>query len=203
MGATRSRRTSTCADFLISATSSASPTGSTRRCGTCLPATPSRPGSERVRRGTPLTYLVTAAVLAVSGLLGIWGFRGSPLLDTAAARNYARPAWAVGLPALNSYPAYRPAADGTAIPVGRAVMLDDERIEMRLFPDLRNVSFEGSHVVMLETDVKALWSLVPATSKADIGKVGERLISLLRDRLVSIIGQIGRASCRERGWKYG
>src|SRR3546814_14667545 len=68
-------------------------------------------------------------------------------------------------------------------------MLDDERIEMRLFPDLRNVSFEGSHVVMLETDVKALWSLVPATSKADIGKVGERLISLLRDRLVSIIGQ--------------
>src|SRR3546814_15643593 len=83
MGATRSRRTSTCADFLISATSSASPTGSTRRCGTCLPATPSRPGSERVRRGTPLTYLVTAAGLAVSGLLGVWGFRGSPLLDPA------------------------------------------------------------------------------------------------------------------------
>src|SRR3546814_5742379 len=42
---------------------------------------------------------------------------------------------------------------------------------------------------MLETTVKSLWSRVPATSKADIGKVGERLISLLRDRLVSIIGQ--------------
>src|SRR3546814_18824967 len=88
-------------------------------------------------------------------------------------------------------------------------------LTLRLFPDLRNVSFEGSHVVMLETDVKALWSLVPATSKADIGKVGERLISLLRDRLVSIIGQpafagdyrdplqkIGRASCRENVRQY-
>lgn len=142
-----------------------------------------------MRHGTPLTYLMTVGVLATSGLLGIWGFRGSPLLDTAEARMYERPAWANGLATLNSYPAYRLAADGTAIPVGRAVMQDDGRVEMRLFPDLVSVSFDGSHVVMLETDVKALWSLVPAASKADIGRIGERLVSVVRDRLVAIIGQ--------------
>lgn len=142
-----------------------------------------------MRRGTPLTYLLAFAVLAVSGVLGFWGFRGSPLLSAADARLFERPAWADGQAGISSYPAYRIAPDGTAVPVGRALMLDGGRVEMRLFPDLQDVSFDGSRVVMLETDVKALWSLVPAASKAEIGRVGERLVSVLRDRLVAIIGQ--------------
>lgn len=142
-----------------------------------------------MRHGTPSSYLLTAGVLTLSGLLGVWGFRGSPFLASADARTFERPAWANGQAGVGSYPAYRLAADGTAIPVGRAVMLDGGRVEMRLFPDLRSVSFDGSKVIMLETDVKALWALVPAASKADIARVGERLVSLLRDRLVAIVGQ--------------
>lgn len=142
-----------------------------------------------MRHGTPVTYVLTLGILAGSALLGVWGFRGSPLLDTADSRVFARPPWTLEVATLNSYPAYRLTADGTAVPVGRAVMLDEGRVEMRLFPDLRLVSFEDSRVVLLETDVKSLWSLVPAASKGEIGRIGERLVSVLRDRLVAIIGQ--------------
>ncbi len=142
-----------------------------------------------MRRGTPLTYALTAAVLVISGLLGIWGFRGSPLLDTADARVFARPAWTEGIAAPSSYPAYRLAADGTAIPVGRAVLLDGERVEMRLFPDLEAISYDDSRVVLLETDVKALWSLVPGASKDEIAAIGERLVGVMRDRFVTMVGQ--------------
>lgn len=142
-----------------------------------------------MRRGTPLTYLLAVAVLVVSGLLGIWGFRGSPFLDTADARVFDRPDWTVGIATPSSYPAYRLSADGTAVPVGRAVLLDDRHVEMRLFPDLEAVSYDDSRVILLETDVKALWSLVPAASKDDIARVGERLVSLMRDRFVAMVGQ--------------
>ncbi len=142
-----------------------------------------------MRRGTPLTYTLAAAVLAVSGLLGVWGFRGSPFLDTADSRIFARPDWTGGIAAPSSYPAYRLSADGTAIPVGRAVLLDDRRVEMLLFPDLEAVSYDDSHVILLETDVKALWSLVPGASKEEIARIGERLISVMRDRFVAIVGQ--------------
>lgn len=142
-----------------------------------------------MRHGTPSTYLLAAGVLTVSGLLGVWGFRGSPFLDAAEARTFERPAWADGQSGVSTYPAYRLAPDGTAVPVGRAVMLEGGRVEIRLFPDLRSVSFADSRVVLLETDVKALWSLVPAASKADIARIGERLVGLLRDRLVAVVSQ--------------
>lgn len=142
-----------------------------------------------MRRGSTSTYLLSVGVLVLSGLLGVWGFRGSPFLDTADARLFQRPAWTEGIAAPSSYPAYRLSPDGSAIPVGRAVLQDDDRVEMRLFPDLQTISFDGSHVILLETDVKALWSLVPSQSKDAIARIGERLISLLRDRFVNIVGQ--------------
>lgn len=142
-----------------------------------------------MRKGTPLTYALAVAVLAVSGLLGIWGFRGSPLLDSADARVFGRPAWTEGMSTPSTYPAYRLSADGTAIPVGRAVLLDEERVEIRLFPDLERVSYDNSRVILLETDVKALWSLVPRASKEEIARVGERLAGAMRGRFVAIVGQ--------------
>ena len=142
-----------------------------------------------MRRGTPHTYALTVAVLVISGVLGIWGFRGSPLLDTADARVFARPGWTEGMETPSSYPAYRLSADGTAIPVGRAVLLDGDRVEMRLFPDLETVSYEDSRVVLLETDVKALWALVPGASKNEIAGIGERLVGIMRDRFVAMVGQ--------------
>ena len=142
-----------------------------------------------MRRGTPLTYWLTVGILAVSGLLGIWGFRGSPLLDTADAKVFARPGWTEGMATPSSYPAYRLAPDGTAIPVGRAVLLDGDRVEMRLFPDLETISYADSRVILLETDVKALWSLVPGASKDESAGLGERLIGVMRDRFVAMVGQ--------------
>lgn len=142
-----------------------------------------------MRKGTPVTYGLAVAVLAFSGLLGVWGFRGSPLLEAADARVFTRPGWTEGIAAPSSYPAYRITPDGSAIPVGRAVLLDGERVEVRLFPDLQAVSYENSRVFLLETDVKALWSLVPGSSKDEIARVGERLVSLMRDRFVTIVGQ--------------
>ena len=142
-----------------------------------------------MRHGTPLTYAMAVAILALATLLGIWGFRGSPFLDAADARMFVRPDWTAGIDASSTYPAFRLSENGTAVPIGRAVLLDDERVEMLLFPDLDSISFEGSKVILLETDVKALWSLVPRASKNEIALVGERLVSLLRDRFVTIVGQ--------------
>ncbi|WP_350093932.1 hypothetical protein [Thalassobaculum sp.] len=142
-----------------------------------------------MRRGTTFTYLFAVCILAFASLLGVWGFRGSPFLESADARLFVRPDWTAGIAAPSTYPAYNLSADGTAVPVGRAILLDDGRVEMRLFPDLKSVSFDGARVVFLETDVKALWSLVPRASKDDIALVGERLVSVLRDRFVAMIGQ--------------
>lgn len=146
-------------------------------------------GLAAMRRGTTFTYLFSIGILAVAGLLGIWGFRGSPFLESADARLFARPDWTAEIATPSTYPAYNLAADGTAVPVGRAILLDDRRVEMRLFPDLRTISFEGARVILLETDVRALWSLVPRASKDDIARVGERLVGVLRDRFVTMVAQ--------------
>lgn len=142
-----------------------------------------------MRRGTTFTYLFSIGILAFAGLLGVWGFRGSPFLDSADARMFARPDWTAEMATPSTYPAYNLSADGTAVPVGRAILLDDQRVEMRLFPDLQTISFSGARVILLETDVRALWSLVPRTSKDEIARVGERLVGVLRDRFVTMIGQ--------------
>lgn len=140
-----------------------------------------------MRRGTVLTYLFSLAILFGFGMSGVYGFSGSPFLARENVRDFVRPAWSREISGPHGYPAYRLKDDGSALAIGRVLLTDMERIEVSVFPDLDMAPLTESEVVLMRADARALWALVPPSSKAEIAVVLERVASSMRDRFVSIV----------------
>jgi hypothetical protein len=136
---------------------------------------------------TVSTYLFSLLIVATFAASGVYAFHGSPFGATENSQVYERPEWSRQIDNRLGFPAFRLNADGSALAIGRVMMLSPEHLRITVFPDVSQEPVGQSRVILMETNARALWSLVPNDARLRIAKEMERMASSMRDRFVSIV----------------
>jgi len=139
-----------------------------------------------MRRGSFVGYAFSLAIVGGFTMSAVYAFSGSPFARDRNAAEFKRPAWSSEISSFNGFPAYRLREDGSALAVGRLVALGPDRMRVSLFPDMVAEPIEQSRVVLLQTDARALWALVPTPAKAEIFATVEIMANEVRDRFLAI-----------------
>ena len=130
---------------------------------------------------------VSGICLLVFVLLGVNAFRGPVFGSIGPAFLYERPAETRDFEGPSTYPAYRLTAEGRALPIGRVLLASPDAVQLTLFPDLELDDPRDQTVLLIETDVKAIWALVPPASKQEIVLAVRNLAYRVRDQTFRVM----------------
>jgi hypothetical protein len=132
-------------------------------------------------------YAFSVLIVSLFAISGVYAFRGAPFGVSENAAVFERPEWSREIDSHLGFPAYRLRDDGSALAVGRIVMLNPEQLRITVFPDVNLEPVARSKVVLMRTNGQALWALVPEDARLKIAKEMERVVSSVRDRFVAIV----------------
>lgn len=133
------------------------------------------------------SYLLSLLVVLVFAASGVYAFHGSPFGANDNRETFERPQWSREIENRLGFPVYRLKDNGSSLAVGRLMMQGPEHLEVTVFPDVNLEPVGRSQVILMETNARALWALVPTDSRIKITKEMERVASSMRNRFVSIV----------------
>lgn len=135
-----------------------------------------------------LPAAVSAACLLFAAVAGSVAFYGAPWARPQAARAYEIPAQQE-LPRFGgeTWPVYLIDGDGGALLVGRAWRPLPRHVVVQPFPDMREVAFDSATALVMETSVRAMWSLVPEGGRETIAAEIRRLLVASRQGFGDIL----------------
>lgn len=140
-----------------------------------------------MRHGSRSEYALSVAIVCGFAFSGIYSFSGSPLTVNENTDRFDRPEWSRNINDVRGYPAYRLRSDGSSLAIGRVIGVGPSALEVSLFPDMVSEPVAASRVVLMPTNARALWALVPTTSKQEISTIVENLAGMTFGRVVTIV----------------